>query len=531
MRIRSSHSRPSPRPRHRSQALTAAVAVALLATATAACDSTPAATSGSGTDATLALSILGTPNSFDPAQLIEGQQTYVWDSIFDTLLLQDNKGELHPGAAQSWSYAKDGRTLTLKIRQGMKFSSGDPVDANAVKATLERIRSTPGQSQLSLASVSAVEAPDASTVVIKLKQPDASLLGALSTSPGVIGDPKTMTNKSTALNPVGSGPYTLDTKATVNGSVYVLKRRDDYWNKKAYPFRTVKIRVITDPTASANALKAGETNAGTADVSQLPALKAAGFRITHVKATAGAFLVLADRAGTKLKPLGDLRVRKAINMAFDRQKIVTQVLRGSGKATDQLFNPQSGAYDETLNKLYPYDVAGAKKLLAEAGYPNGFSVTLPSLVFTKSFEPIFTQALADIGIKATWEPVPAQQTASAVASGKYPMFLLVEGLASDAIMTRSFYTPTGFRNVFRTTDPKLTGLLGRAARELDPAKAAGIYREINEFGVENAWLAPVFYLGSDWATKKGITYLGDGSSTMSTMRQFGVAGSSQQSGE
>lgn len=111
------------------------------------------------------------------------------------------------------------------------------------------------------------------------------------------------------------------------------------------------------------------------------------------------------------------------------------------------------------------------------------------------------------------------------------MFLLVEGLASDAIMTRSFYTPAGFRNVFRTTDPKLTGLLGRAARELDPAKAAGIYREINEFGVENAWLAPVFYLGSDWATKKGITYLGDGSSTMSTIRQFGVAGSSQQSGE
>lgn len=353
MRIRSSHSRPGPRPRQRSQSLAAAVVVALLATATAACDSTPAATSNSGTDATLALSILGTPNSFDPAQLIEGQQTYVWDSIFDTLLLQDNKGELHPGAAQSWSYAKDGRTLTLKIRQGMKFSSGDPVDANAVKATLERIRSTPGQSQLSLASVSAVEAPDASTVVLKLKQPDASLLGALSTSPGVIGDPKTMANKSTTLNPVGSGPYTLDTKATVNGSVYVLKRRDDYWNKKAYPFRTVKIRVITDPTASANALKAGETNAGTADVSQLPALEAAGFQITHVKATAGAFLVLADRAGTKLKPLGDLRVRKAINMAFDRQKIVTQVLRGSGKATDQLFNPRAGPMTKRSTSCTP----------------------------------------------------------------------------------------------------------------------------------------------------------------------------------
>ncbi|MFE2422072.1 ABC transporter substrate-binding protein [Streptomyces hokutonensis] len=530
MRIRSSHSRPRPRPRQRSQALAAVVTAALLATVTTACDSTPAATSSSGSDTTLALSILGTPNSFDPAQLIEGQQTYVWDSIFDTLLLQDNKGELHPGAAQSWSYSKDGRTLTLKLRQGMKFSSGEPVDANAVRATLERTRSTPGQSQQALTSVASVEAPDASTVVIRLKQPDSSLLSLLSTAPGVIGDPKTMANKSTALNPVGSGPYTLDTKATVNGSVYVLNRRDDYWNKKAYPFKTVKIRVITDPTASANALKAGQTNAGTADVSQLSALKAAGFRITHVQATAGAFLVLGDRAGTKLKPLGDLRVRKAVNMAFDRQKMVTQVLRGSGKATDQLFNPKGKAYDEALNKVYPYDVAGAKKLLAEAGYPKGFSVTMPSLVFTKSFEPLFTQALADIGIKVTWEPVPAQQTTSAVASGKYPMFLLVEGLSTDAVMTKSFYSAGGFRNVFRSADPKLSGLLDRAARELDPVKSAGIYREINEFGVQNAWLAPVFYLGSDWATKKGITYLGDGSSTMSTIRQFGVAGSAPSRG-
>ncbi|KUN78088.1 ABC transporter substrate-binding protein [Streptomyces griseoruber] len=528
MRIRFSHSRP--RPRQRSQALAAAVAVALLATATAACDSTPAATSNSGADATLALSILGTPNSFDPAQLIEGQQTYVWDSIFDTLLLQDNKGQLHPGAAQSWSYTKDGRTLTLKLRQGMTFSSGGAVDASAVKATLERIRSTPGQSQLSLASVASVEAPDASTVVLRLKQPDASLLAALSTAPGVIGDPKTMANKSTALNPVGSGPYTLDTKATVNGSVYVLNRRDDYWNKKAYPFRTVKIRVITDPTASANALKAGETNAGTVDPSQVAAIKAAGFQITHVQATAGAYLVLADRAGTKLKPLGDLRVRKAINMAFDRQKIVQQAMGGSGLATDQLFNPKSGAYDKALDKVYPFDVAGARKLLSEAGYPNGFSVKMPSLVFTKSFEPIFTQALADIGVKVTWEPVPAQQTTTAVASGKYPMFLLVEGLATDPIMTRSFYTPAGFRNVFHSTDPKLTALLDQAAGELDPAKAAGIYRKINEFGVENAWLAPVFYIGTDWATKKGITYLGDGSSTMATIRQFGVADSAQSQG-
>lgn len=114
------------------------------------------------------------------AQLLEGQQTCVWDSVYDTLLIQDNSGKLQSGAAQSWQYSSDARTLTLKLRTGMKFSSGTPVDAAAVKATLERIRSTPGPSQGVLASVASVEATDADTVVIRLKRPDGSLLTSLS---------------------------------------------------------------------------------------------------------------------------------------------------------------------------------------------------------------------------------------------------------------------------------------------------------------------------------------------------------------
>ncbi|MCX4595327.1 ABC transporter substrate-binding protein [Streptomyces sp. NBC_01549] len=486
------------------------------------CDSQSTGASSSSST-TLAIAIYGTPNSFDPTQLLEGQQTYIWDSVYDTLLIQDNKGELRPGAAQSWHYSSDARTLTLKLRTGMKFSSGTPVDATAVKATLERIGATPGPNQGVLASVASVEAPDATTVVIKLKRPDGSLLTSLSTAAGVIGDPKTMTSKSAALNPVGSGPYTLDKGATVNGSVYVLKRRDDYWNKKAYPFPTVKIRVISDQTAMTNALKAGETNTGTVDVSQVDSFKSAGFETQHVQATAVATLVLADRAGDVLKPLGDVRVRKAINMAFDRAKMVKQLLRGSGGPTEQIFNPKGPGHDPALDQTYSYDASAAKKSLADAGYPNGFSVTMPSLVFTKPFEPTFTQALADIGIKVKWQPVPPQQSVSALASKKYPMFLIVDGLNTTPIEARNFYSPTGYRNVFNSSAPELTKLLDQANRELDPAKAADVYKEINKFGVENAWYGPVFYIGSDWATKKGITYLGDGSSTLATIRQFGTA--------
>ncbi|MCX5262598.1 ABC transporter substrate-binding protein [Streptomyces sp. NBC_00199] len=514
MRSRSPHSRPW------SRTLPVAVAAtALLATTACGAEST-GASSPAGT--TLTLAILGTPNSFDPTQLAEGQQAYVWDSIYDTLLLLDNKGELRPGAAQSWAYSADARTLTLKLREGMAFSSGSPVNSAAVKATLDRIRTTPGPNQTDVSALSSVQAPDDHTVVLRLKEPDGSLLTSLAGNVGVIGDPKTITSSSAALNPVGSGPYTLDKGATVNGSVYVLKRRDDYWNKKAYPFRTLKIRVIADRTAAVNALKSGEINAGSVEAGQVGTLKGAGFGVTHVEATAAANLVLADRAGTVLKPLADVRVRKAINMAFDRDKIVKQLLQGGGRPTIQVVNPKGPAYDPALEQTYPYDPAKAKKLLAEAGYPGGFSVTMPGLVFTKPFEPTVTQSLADIGIKVEWDAVPAQQSTSALLSKKYPMFLAVDGLSTNSVEIRDNFGPTGFRNPFRSTDAELAELLDRTDATLDPEKAGKLYREINAYTVDNAWDAPVFYVGTYWVTKKGISYLGDGSSTFPTVRQFGV---------
>ncbi|MEU5755054.1 ABC transporter substrate-binding protein [Streptomyces sp. NPDC047829] len=515
MRIRFPHARPI------SRAVPVVVAMTALLSTTA-CDDQSAGTSDGAK--TLSLAIIGTPNSFEPTQLIDGQQAYVWNSVYDTLLIQDNKGRLTPGAAESWEYSDDARTLTLRLRKGMTFSSGAPVTSAAVKATLDRMRTTPGPNQTSLTAVTSVATDGDHDVVLKLERPDGALLSLLSAAPGVIGDPKTMTSKSASLNPVGSGPYTLDEKTTVNGSVYVLKRRDDYWNKKAYPFPTVKVRVIADRTASVNALKAGEVNAGSVETAQAGALESSGFEMKQVEATAVGVLVLADRTGAKLKPLGDVRVRKAINMAFDRDKIVKQILQGGGKTTTQVFNPKGEAYDPALEKTYGYNPAEAKKLLAEAGYPNGFSVSMPSLVYTKPFEPTIAQSLKDIGVSVKWETVPAQQTNSALMSKKYPMFFTMDGLTVTPVEVKKNFDPVGTRNVFGTSDERFDELVTRANREVDPEKAAKTYREINAFTVENAWNAPVFCISTHWVTKKGITYLGDGSSTFSTIRQFGVTG-------
>ncbi|UGQ11171.1 ABC transporter substrate-binding protein [Yinghuangia sp. ASG 101] len=477
--------------------------------------------SAAGTDM-LSLAVLGTPNSFDVTQLADGQQAYVWGSVYDTLLYADNKGQIQPNAAESWSYSEDGRTLALKLRTGMKFSNSHVVNAGVVKASLDHVRATPGTQQNALGSIETIEAPDETTIVLKLKHPDASLLPSLTMGAGAVADPATMKDPSAALNPIGSGPYVLD-KSTVNGSTYVLKKRKDYWNAAAYPFDTVEVKVMGDRTAAVNALQAGQLNAGTVESTQVDQVKSAGFGVTVVPATSVGTLVLADRDGTVVKPLGDLRVRQAINMAFDRQKMATQFLRGVGQPTEQIVNPKSPSHDPALDTTYPYDPAAAKRLLAEAGYPDGFSVTMPSLFFSKPFEPTIAQALKDIGINVTWEPVPAQNNTIALTSGKYAMYFTADGLGAVAKDFKNYFSPEGYRNPFHTQNTEISGLLQKASAEQDPATAAEAFKQVNAYGTKNAWYAPVFYVGTSWVTKKGITYLGDGSSTFSTIRAFGVS--------
>ncbi|MEU4650258.1 ABC transporter substrate-binding protein [Nocardia fluminea] len=509
------------RSRVRTGLFTALVAVVTLSTATACGTDQSSGPSGSR-DGLLSFAIQGVPNSFDPAQLIEGQTAYLWAGIFDTLLYLDNDGKLQPNAAESWEVSDDARQVTLHLRDGMTFSSGAPVNAAAVKATMERTKATPGTMQGWLQPVAAIETPDDHTVVLQLSRPDAGLLPALAMGPGAIGDPATLDQDRTALNPVGSGPYTLNTAETVNGTTYVLNRRDDHWNAQAYPFRTVKIRVIPDRTAALNALQAGELNAGSVEATHLARVEASGFTVTPVEGSSLVSLLIADRKGEQVPALADLRVRKAINMAFDRAKIVQQIVHGAGTPTVQTFSPQGPAYDPALADAYRFDVEGAKKLLAEAGHPNGFAVTMAETVYTKTFAPTVSQSLAAIGISVTWESVPLQQAAAAVASKRFPMVLAVDGAAPFPRELQGF-APEHSRNPFHTTEPELTALVDRYHREIDPQRADELAKQINAFTVRYAWDAPLFHITTNWVTKGGVEYVSTGPRGLNTIRQFDIA--------
>ena len=125
-------------------AIAAAAMLALSACGTG--EPSPSTTEGgdSGQNATIALGVQAPPNSLDPAQLHDGTQRYVWSTLYDTLIYSNNDGKLEPAAAESWQYSDDAKTLTLKLRDDLKFSDGDPVTSAAVKATLERTKNTPG---------------------------------------------------------------------------------------------------------------------------------------------------------------------------------------------------------------------------------------------------------------------------------------------------------------------------------------------------------------------------------------------------
>lgn len=474
-------------------------------------------------DKNLRIAVTSAPRSLDPAQLDAGQQAYVWASIYDTLLYADNDGKLQPNAAESWEYSEDGRTLTLKLRPGMKFSTGDPVTAKAVKATLDRNKTTPGQQQDKMVAVEAIEVPDDLTVRINFSRPDAAFLYNMAMDAGVIADPVTLTTERTATDPVGSGPYVLDKDKTVQGSTYVLSRREDYWNAAAYPFKTVTVRVLADQTAALNALRSGELDVSGVPANQLETFKAAGkFNVTYNPVNSIGLINLADRDGTVLEPLGDVRVRQAINFAFDRQGFVEKLLHGAGTASVQQFNLKGAAYDPKLDEKYPYDVKRAKELLSEAGYPNGFEVSLPSTPLSQNYEPSITQALGDIGIKVNWDPVPPQNSTAAVVSGKYPMYFFI---TSASVAQREVPRQLGgaTMNPFKWSTPELDELVRKANDELDQEKQAEAYKEINRYVVENALFAPLFFIGSNTVTSADIKYLATGSNNFPSIRMFDVS--------
>lgn len=455
--------------------------------------------SASGRAPLLTIGTSGSPSSLDVAKGADyGNVSPFFQAVFDTLLQKDSAGELEPWLATTWEYNDDKTVLTLTLRDGVTFTDGTPLNADAVAASLAYIRDGSSAAAFRFKGVEFASV-DATTVKITLPAPDPSMLDLLSMAPGLIQAPSTFNDPDAATEPIGSGPYILDTSATVIGSTYVYTANPDYWNPDAVSYDHLTIRVLDDPTATVNAIKAGEINGARLDNNlKRKEVEAAGWTITSNQLDFQG-LLLFDRAGTLAPELGDVRVRRAINMAFDRQALLDALADGYGTVTEQVFRPSSVGYDESLDTTYGYDPEGAKKLLAEAGYPNGFTLEMGSAPPFKTTNDLIAQQLADIGITVNITEAPIGQWYADMIAGKYPADWMGLGQEPDWQHINALIAPTAGFNPLHSQDPKVDEYISTIQWGSDE-DAAQATKDLNRYLVDQAWFAPFYRVELPYAT-------------------------------
>ena len=317
-------------------------------------------------------------------------------SIFESLGRIDRNGEIKPGLAESWKISEDGKEYLFKLRSGVKFHDGEALDASVVKFSLDRLfapdSTVPAKSLYT--DIDKVEAVDPTTVRITLKSPNSYLLYNLS-----LGDAGIMHPKSAATNdkhPVGTGPFAF--KERKEGDSVTIERFAGYRDLGDIKLKTIVFKVVKDPSAQVSALLAG-------DVDTFPGFQAPELvdrlkkdaRFAVVVGTTEGEVIMATNNGKK--PFDNLKVRQAMAHALNREELIAAE-SGFGTPIGSHFPPHNKAYID-LTKTYPFDIAKAKALLAEAGYPNGFeaSLKLPPVGYAQRAGEVLANQLGKIGIK------------------------------------------------------------------------------------------------------------------------------------
>ncbi|WP_315070585.1 ABC transporter substrate-binding protein [uncultured Microbacterium sp.] len=496
-------------PRRIASMVAGTVAIVLAAAGCAAGGGTSQSSTPYGGD-TLTFATGTVPPSMNPAI---GDPAYglLYQWAYDPLVIMNGDGTYSPGLAEEFGYVGDGnQTYEITLRDGVQFSDGATLDAEALKTYLDYVRSqTIGSPTILLASVDSVEVTGPLTVRLSLNRPDPGMTFYFAQgfgvgfviSPNAVDDPASLDATT-----VGAGPYMLDPDETVAGDHYTFVQNPNYWNPERQHFEKVTVRVIANASSTIQALQAGQVQAALGDATTIPAAEKAGIEvIAPPQALSG--INLADRDGELSEPLGDVRVRQALNMAVDR-KTIAQALYGSDAlALSQYALEGQAGFTKELAEAYPYDPEAAKELLAEAGYPDGF--TLPVLTTSLSGLDKLTEAvagqLADVGVTldiTTQASAPDYFTA--MVSKEYPAAVIGYGLANMNTLWAGFVNPAGPFNMFGTVDPELDALYQQywTASEDD---GVALQQDINARLVDQAWTIPVVGAPLSYYLASGLT--------------------------
>ncbi len=332
-------------------------------------------------------------------------------AVYEPLVLFDPAGNPQPGLAESWSYNTDMTVFTMKLRQGVTFHDGTPFDATAVLKNLERsagIGRKAGAATIeTMSQIAAVEADGSHTVRIKLKAPSGQMPYLLGFQAGMMISPSVLddTAYGATLKPVGAGPYIV--KSFESNIRTNMVRNEKYWGGTMGRPVAFEHHFVPESRARMNALRSGQANLALIEPRQIQEAKSAGFHV-QINEKNSVWVVQSNFTRDNV---GKLKVRQALMHAIDRAALADALGYGASRPTIQLFASSSPAYVPELEKLYPHDPAKARRLVVEAGFPNGVDITW-LLLNTAEYKQIgeAVQAMAaEVGIRIKFEVVDVSQ--------------------------------------------------------------------------------------------------------------------------
>lgn len=490
------------------------VALALGASLLAACGSGGGAGGAATESDTLTVALALKPQSLDPGKNGNGGQNIVHWLSYEPLIRHNSDGTFSPGLATEWGYVGEGnQAFEMTIRTEAKFADGTPVTAQSVADTINHYVANPGPLSHFLTGVDGAEVKDEQTVAVNLSAPNPILPVVFSQSsnwgnvisPAGLANPEKLTSET-----FGAGAYVMDTAETVDGDHYTFVPNENYWNPEAIHWERVVVRVLPDTNAALQALQSGQIQV---DMNTTAEVVDQARQISDAEVVEGSGAVqamfLMDRGGEVAEPLGDVRVRQALNHAVDRESIAT-ALGGDYTPTAQIAPVGTDGHDESLDDTYAYDPELAREMLAEAGYADGFEIDALSISLfqTDTLAQAVASQLAEVGVTLDVKSDGADlnQLISDMASREYSAVFFNAGTGMFTNALQNFASPASPLNPFASQGDEVIGAFDALALAPEAeAEAAAV--DLNRAVVEQAWFVPLIQ-SSSYAFTRGIDNVG-----------------------
>ena len=414
-------------------------------------------------------------DSLDPHQTVAAGTREVLFNIFEGLVKPNSDGEMIPAVAEKYTLSEDGTTYTFTLREGVKFHNGQTVTAEDVVYSINRCAAVPeGQEKPLVAAFSAVksvEALDEKTVAVTIAQRDLEFISYMTAA--II--PADYENQDTA--PVGTGPFRFVSRTPQQD--FVMERFEDYWGAPAW-LDKVTYKICENADALVMNLNGG-TSAQASQLNQ-------NFQVLEGTMN----LVQAIYLNNQAKPFDNQLVRQALCYAIDRQGIMDMVADGHGTAVGSSIYPAFTKYflPELVDK-YPHDVAKAKELLAQAGYPDGFDMTIS---VPNNYQPhmdtaeVVAEQLREAGINVTIQPVEWSTWLDTIYNGRQFQATVVgvdaANMTARAMLER--FTSDYGKNFINYNNPAYDALFQKAINAQDEAGQTDLYKQMETMLADTA---------------------------------------------